>query len=284
MKKGLGKGLAALIENNIDESSNIDSDEFVVKLNIEEVVQNKNQPRKNFDEDKLNELADSIREHGVIQPIIVKKMANNYQIIAGERRFRASKLAGLSEIPAIVKDYNPKEIMEIALIENIQRENLNPIEEAEAYQKLIDALKVTHDELSRKVGKSRTVITNSLRLLKLSDKVKAYVVENKIPGAAARSILSLETPVAQDALADIIIEKGLSVREIEAYVQNRNASTTTKTSKRSKSSNKFKSIEDDLKNSLGTKVIIKQGNKKGKIEIEYYNDDDLERIIGMILK
>ncbi|HBY20594.1 MAG: chromosome partitioning protein ParB [Clostridiales bacterium GWE2_32_10] len=281
MKKGLGKGLAALIENNIDGNSNAEG-EVILNLNIDEIRTNKNQPRKNFDEDKLNELADSIKEHGIIQPIIVKKMVNYYQIVAGERRYRASQIAGLKEIPAIVKDYNPKEMMEIALIENIQRENLNPLEEAEAYQNLLDTLNIKQEELAIKIGKSRSVIANTLRLLKLNDKVKMYLVEKTLSNAHARTIVNIEDHELQEKVADIIIDKNMSVRQTEEYVKTLFEQKPTKISQKPQKSSTYKIVEENLKNSLGTKIVIKPGKNKSKIEIEYYNDDDLERIVGII--
>ncbi|HCC06769.1 MAG TPA: chromosome partitioning protein ParB [Clostridiales bacterium] len=280
MKKGLGKGIAALIENNID----IEAKEAIINIPVDDIKPNKNQPRKSFDEDKLNELADSIKEHGVIQPIIVKKMASHYQIVAGERRYRASQIAGLKEIPSIVKNYNPKETMQIALIENIQRENLNALEEAEAYQKLIETLDITQEEMAIKIGKSRSAVANTLRLLKLSDKVKMYLLEKNISNAHARTIVNIEDHDLQEKVADIIIDKSLSVRQTEEYVKTLFDKNPKNTSNKTKTSSIYNDVEETLKNILGTKISIKKGQTKGKIEIEYYSDDDLQRIVDIISK
>ncbi|HAN09098.1 MAG TPA: chromosome partitioning protein ParB [Clostridiales bacterium] len=280
MKKGLGKGIAALIENNID----VEPKETIINLNIDDIKPNKNQPRKIFDEDKLNELADSIKEHGIIQPIIVKKMSSHYQIVAGERRYKASQIAGLKEIPSIVKNYNPKETMQIALIENIQRENLNALEEAEAYHKLIEALDITQEEMAVKIGKSRSVVANTLRLLKLSDKVKMYLLEKNLSSAHARTIVNIEDHNLQEKVADMIIDKNLSVRQTEEYVKTIFDKNKKKSFVKTNKSSTYNEIEETIKNTLGTKITIIKGKTKGKIEIEYYSDDDLQRIVDIICK
>lgn len=277
MKKGLGKGLGAILdsENILSESSGIS------ELKVNDIEPNREQPRKNFDQEKLQSLAESIAQHGVVQPIIVKKQDKGYSIIAGERRWRAAKLAGLKTIPAIIKDLSPRDVMEVALIENIQREDLNPIEEAEAYQKLMDEHGLTQETLSRLVGKSRAAIANSVRLLTLSDKVKEMLVGEVLTPGHARTLITIEDAEKQANLADAIVQKNLNVRETEKFVNEQLNPKESKAHKRAKDVN-ILDIEERLKSALGTKVDLQHRNNKGKIIIEYYSNDEFERIIDII--
>jgi len=278
MKKGLGKGLGALIDTGnilVDNSG-------IVELKITEIEPNKEQPRKNFNQEKLQALAESIRQHGVVQPIIVKKQENGYTIIAGERRWRAAKMAGLKTIPSIIKDLSSRETMEIALIENLQREDLNPIEEAEAYQKLMDEHGMTQEELSRLVGKSRAAIANSVRLLTLPDRIKDMLVNEQLTSGHARTLITVEDTEKQLELAEIIVEKNLSVRETEKMVNEKKNNRAVRKNV-TKDAN-ILDIEEKLKGILGTKVELKHNKNKGKIIIEYYSDDDFNRIIEFITK
>lgn len=278
MKKGLGKGLGALLdsENVLSESSAIS------ELKINEIEPNKEQPRKQFDQEKLKGLADSIKQHGVVQPIIVKKNENGYSIIAGERRWRAAKIAGLKTIPAIIKDLTTREIIEIALIENIQREDLNPVEEAEAYKKLIDEHGLTQEALSKVVGKSRAAIANSIRLLTLSEAVKEMLVNDLLTPGHARTLITIEDEEKQNRLANTIVEKNLNVRETEKLIKN-----LTAEKKKRKSPDRDANIidiEEKLKSVLGTKVDLQHYSNKGKIVIEYFSNEELDRIIDILTK
>lgn len=278
MKKGLGKGLGALLdsENVLSESSAIS------ELKINEIEPNKEQPRKQFDQEKLKGLADSIKQYGVVQPIIVKKNENGYSIIAGERRWRAAKIAGLKTIPAIIKDLTTREIMEIALIENIQREDLNPVEEAEAYKKLIDEHGLTQEALSKVVGKSRAAIANSIRLLTLTEAVKEMLVNDLLTPGHARTLITIEDEEKQNRLANTIVEKNLNVRETEKLIKN-----LTAEKKKGKSPDRDANIidiEEKLKSVLGTKVDLQHYSNKGKIVIEYFSNEELDRIIDILTK
>ncbi|TCK86775.1 ParB family chromosome partitioning protein [Natranaerovirga hydrolytica] len=281
-KKGLGKGLSALITENINEDSvNVSKDKIIV-LDINRVEPNRDQPRKKFDEDTLNELSESIKQYGIIQPILVQKENDYYSIIAGERRWRASKLAGLKEVPVIIKGYNKQEILEISLIENIQRENLNPIEEAKAYKKLIYDFNLKQDDLADKVSKSRSAISNVLRLLNLDERVQDMIMDDMLSSGHCRTLLSIENKDVQFDIANKIFDEKLSVRETEKLVKE-----LKKPKKEEKNIKKedpvYKEIEEKMKEVLGTKVrIIKKSNKKGKIEIEYYSQEELENIIDII--
>lgn len=293
-KRGLGKGIDVLIPGK--EKSNNDSItkvKEVVKevdtIDINKIEPNGQQPRKNFNEDSLNDLADSIKQHGMIEPLIVKKSENGfYNIIAGERRWRAARIAGLKEVPVIVKDYTSQQIMEVALIENLQREDLNPIEEAEAFQKLIDEYHLKQDEVAEKVSKSRVAITNSLRLLKLDERVRCMVIEEKIKSGHARALLSIEDNDLQYEIAVKVFDEKLSVRETEKLV--RKVSTEGKIKKVEKKEvftpqeeMVYKQYEEKMKVLMGTKVSINYKTRdKGKIEIEYYSQDELERIMEMM--
>ena len=294
-RNGLGKGLDSLIPNKTVKTTEKQanktqkekvkvekSGETIVK--ITQVEPNSEQPRKDFDEDALLELADSIKQFGVLQPLLVQKKNDYYEIIAGERRWRAAKLAGVKEVPVVIKDYSTQEVMEIALIENIQREDLNPIEEARAYQRLIKDYRLKQDEVAEKVSKSRAAITNALRLLKLDERVQDMVIEGKISSGHARTILSIDDNDKQYMIAQKIFDEKLSVREVEKLMK-----SLDKPEKKEKKlpANDFvyRDIEQKLKNILGTQVIIKnKSNNKGKIEIDYYSQAELERIYDMLRK
>lgn len=282
-KGGLGRGVNALF--NEDDERMLTGDksqaDSVVTLKIVDVEPNLNQPRKDFDEEKLDALAQSIKQHGVISPIIVEEYKPGYyQIIAGERRWRASKKAGLKEIPAIIRSYDRQTTMEVALIENIQRENLNPIEEALAFRKLMDEFELTQEAISEKVARSRSAVANALRLLSLPESIKSYLSEGKISAGHARAILSLDNEDLQIQLAELIIKNELSVRRAEQAAKDIAKPKAIKSKIRL--SPEIKSIEKSLQQNLGTKVKISDNGKKGKIEIEYYGDDDLSRILKLI--
>ena len=289
-KKGLGKGLESLISNRLDhevKQSVQKKDEKVSRetfLPISSIEPNRNQPRRNFDEEALKELADSIRVHGVIQPLIVHEKGKFYEIIAGERRWRAARLAGLKEVPVLVKNYEPQELYEIALIENLQRENLNAVEEAVAYQKLIKEYKLTQDMVAKRVGKSRVAVTNSLRLLKLDERVQQMLIDGTIFAGQARALLSIEDGEAQTAAAKKVVADGMSTRETEAYVKKLLTPVTKKPATRNTAEDAaYKHYETALKRCLGTKVSIsRKGKAGGKIEIEYYSVDDFERLMDLL--
>lgn len=301
-RKGLGKGLGALFVENTDAKSEDDFDilaEFneelseddlnkVKMIKIRDIEPNKNQPRKNFDKEKLDLLSNSISQHGIVQPILVKSNINgSYTIIAGERRWRASKIAGLKEIPCIIRDLDESDIMQIALIENLQREDLNPIEEAEGYKRLMKSCNMTQDDVAKKIGKSRSAIANSLRLNNLSDEVKSLVIHGKLSQGHARTLLGLNDPDKQLNLANQIVEKGLNVRQVEDMVNNMNNQKINMNKNKSVSGmmkQYFTDVENTLGSRFGTKVKILDGVKKGKIEIEYYSKDDLERILFELKK
>ncbi len=299
-KRGLGRGLDNLIPTDDGSSSNKASatKTIVTKTEVKEVIKkveqtlninriepNKNQPRKHFDEDALAELADSIKQFGVIEPLVVVKRKGYYELIAGERRWRAARLAGLKEVPVVIKDYNDQEIVEIALIENIQREDLNPIEEAHAYERLIKEFNLKQDEVAERVSKSRTTITNSLRLLKLTEKVQQMLIDDMLSTGHVRALISIENPDLQYNTALHIFDKKLSVRETEAYVKKLLSGKKEIVEEAAVTDYSFlyKEIEERLKDVLGTKAVIKaKGKNKGKIEIEYYSEDDLDRITNML--
>lgn len=291
-KRGLGKGLDSMIPNKLPiagteskektkENKDV-SHETLVK--ISEIQPNREQPRKKFNEDAMHELAESIKQYGVLQPLILQKKGKGYEIIAGERRWRASRLAGLKEVPAIIKEYSSLEVMEIALIENIQREDLNPIEEAQAYQRLITEFKLKQDELAVKVSKSRTAITNSMRLLKLGEKVQEMLIEELITSGHARAILPVEDHEKQLVLAQKILDEKLSVRETESLVRKILNGDSNKVSKKEDNSIFYRDLEEKMKEIIGTKVSIQaKSKKKGKIEIEYYSSEELDRIIELLM-
>ena len=284
IKKGLGKGLDSMIpEKKTKAEIKADADNSLVEVKISEIDPNIGQPRKKFDEDELLELAESIKIHGVIQPIIVTKRGKRYEIIAGERRWRASKLAGITKIPAVIREYTDKEIMEVSLIENIQRQDLNPIEEAVAFKNLIDEYKMKQDDLAERVSKSRSAITNALRLLKLDDKVKAMLAEGLISTGHARALLAVEDKNKQQILATRIFDEKLSVRETEKLVKQILENKESKKEKKSSEKLIYKKLEDSLKSIIGSKVSIKsKDNGKGKIEIDYYSIEELDRITELL--
>ena len=290
-KTGLGKGLDSLIpvHNNTEKEKAV-VEKVVEKktdtvLRITEIEPNKGQPRKNFNEDALEELADSIKQFGLIQPLVVQKRDGYYEIIAGERRWRAAKKAGLKEVPVIIRDYTDEEMMEIALIENLQREDLNPIEEAQAYKKLINDYKLKQDEIAEKVSKSRVAITNSMRLLKLSEKVQDMIVDEMISSGHGRALLALNDKKMQEELANRIFDEKLSVRETEQIVKALNNPKEKKKKEEYSDNFIYEKIENEFKEIIGTNVSIKRKSQdKGKIEIEYYSTEDLERIIDLMKK
>ena len=253
-------------------------------VKISSVEPNMDQPRKQFDEDALMELSESIKQYGVLHPLLVSNKKDYYEIIAGERRWRAAKLAGLTEIPVIVKEFSEQELVEISLIENIQREDLNPVEEAMAYKRLIDEFHLKQDEIAERVGKSRTAVTNAMRLLKLSEKVQQMLIDEMITAGHARAILSIADKEKQESIAMKVFDEKLSVRETEALVKR--MLEPPKTAKKSKFSSAedaiYESLEEKMKSIMGTRVQIhRKKNDKGKIEIEYYSKDELERIIDL---
>ncbi|NLM42593.1 MAG: ParB/RepB/Spo0J family partition protein [Clostridiales bacterium] len=273
-KKALGKGLSALIPEYKEEKQ-----ESVMELKITDIEANDNQPRKQFDEEGLMNLAQSIKEHGIVQPIIVRKDGSIYQIVAGERRWRAARLAGLKTVPVVVKDYTDEQLLEIALIENLQREDLNPIEEANAYKVLIDEYSLSQEEIGKRIGKSRSAITNSIRLLNLPTEIVDYLIAGKITAGHARALLAIEDDKKKIEIADRIIKENLNVRQVEKLTREKKRTRKTKTK-----SAEISDLEERLRNALGTKVTITHGRKKGKIEIEYYGIDDLDKIISIIEK
>lgn len=279
-KVALGKGLGALIPDLAGLDENEKKALGIMEIELDKIIPNEYQPRKRFDEERLNELAQSIKEQGVIQPIIVHRSDSGYELIAGERRWRAAKIAGLKTIPAIVKEASKRELLEMALIENIQREDLNPLEAAEAYKRLQDEFKLTQEDLARRVGKERSTITNFLRLLGLPREVKQELASGALSMGHAKAILSLERARDQIQAASIIVNKGLSVREAEALAARLKSGTKEKKIRRL--SHELKAVEERLKKALGTKVSIASRSKGGKIVIEYYSSDELDRIIDKI--
>lgn len=307
-RNGLGKGLDSLIpdknvkpeaeakvsaeklknknpkDEQADQANIYDNPTGELLLNINEVEPNRSKPRKEFDEDTLLELADSVRQYGILQPLIVQKNKGYYEIIAGERRWRAAKLAGLKEVPVIIKEYTSQQVVEISLIENIQRENLNPIEEAMAFKRLLEEFNLKQDEVAERVSKSRTAVTNSMRLLKLDNKVQQMIIDDMISTGHARALLAIDNKEQQYSIATKIFDEKLSVRETEKLV---------KSLKNPKKKNEKEKIEhvfvyndlvDKMKNIMGTKVNINaKANGKGKIEIEYYSEEELERIYDLIM-
>ena len=302
-RNGLGKGLDSLIPNKSDkltkpETKKNNSEVKVspakkvkedpkaseILLKINQVEPNRDQPRKEFDEDALLELADSIKQFGVLQPLLVQKKKDYYEIIAGERRWRAAKLAGLKEVPVLIKSYTDQEIVEISLIENIQRENLNPIEEAMAFKRLLEEFHLKQDEVAERVSKSRTAVTNSMRLLKLSDKVKQMIIDDMISTGHARALLAIEDEEQQYLLATKIFDEKLSVRETEKLVKS--LKNPKKEVKKTTPEHQFiyNDIAERMKSIMGTKVNINaKANGKGKIEIEYYSEEELERIYDLMM-
>ena len=295
LKRGLGKGLDSLIPTNVMMESEVkhatvstassaeEGKDGTLMVKLSKVEPNREQPRKNFDEDSLQELAESLKQFGMLQPILVQNRGDYYEIIAGERRWRAAKIAGLKEVPVIVRELTDQEIVEISLIENIQREDLNPIEEAQAYKRLLTVFHLKQDEVAERVSKSRTAVTNSMRLLKLCDEVQKMVVDDMISTGHARALISIEDPEEQYLIAQKIFDEKLSVREVEKLVKDLH-----KPPKPPKEENKtlqaiYQEISERLKQSLSTKVSVSaKQNGAGKIEIEFYNHEDLERLLERI--
>ena len=290
LKKGLGKGLGALISSEIVESTTEVDRSKIMEIDINKIEPNKDQPRKYFEESALNDLAESIKQYGILQPLIVKQEAENYySIIAGERRWRAARMAKLTNVPVIVKDYTAAEILQIALIENIQRKDLNPIEEAVCYRRLIDEFFFTQEDIGEKVGRSRSSIANALRLLTLDSRVQRFLMENKLSEGQARALLTINDGDLQFEIAEKIIDEQLSVRETAAYIKlileecEKQKEEVKEETEKNSDTVTYKAIESDLKSILGTKVNIREKNDKGKIEIEYYSHDELDRLL-MIFK
>lgn len=297
---GLGKGLDSLIPANksvttIEKKTTekkVSAEPKVVEkivqadqmMKLSKIEPNREQPRKHFEEDALLELADSIKKFGIIQPLVVQKKDDYYEIIAGERRWRAAKLAGLKEVPVIIKEFTKQEAVEISLIENIQRENLNPIEEAYAYERLLTEFNLTQDEVAERVSKSRTAVTNSMRLIKLSQKVKQMVIDEMISAGHARALLAIEDPEQQHMLAMRIFDEKLSVREVEKIIRLIKENKPVKEKKVVENDFIYRDLEEKIKSVMGTKVSISQKAKgKGKIEIEYYSSKELERIFDLLM-
>ena len=292
--RGLGKGLDSLIPNAVGEAKVKKSTQEVEKeekggqetiVKITMVEPNRKQPRTNFDEDALQELSDSIKQFGLIQPILVQDRKDHYEIIAGERRWRAAKMAGLKEVPVIIRNYTEREIMEISLIENIQREDLNPIEEAQAYKRLLEEFHLKQDEVAERVSKSRAAVTNSMRLLKLTDEVQQMLIDDMISTGHARALLAIENPEEQYTVAQKIFDEKLSVRDVEKLVKNLHK--PVKSSKKSTDDKTMEAIyldiEEKLKQRLSTKVTVTStGEGAGKIEIEFYNHEDLDRLMDLM--
>lgn len=289
-KRGLGKGLDVMIptktiskeKNDYTGNKNV-SRETLIKIN--DIEPNINQPRKRFDEDSLHELAESIKQFGVLQPLLLQKKDKYYEIIAGERRWRAARLAGLKEVPAIVKEYSSQEVVEIALIENIQREDLNPIEEAYAYQRLIKEFELKQDELADRVSKSRTAITNSMRLLNLGEGVQKMLIDDLISSGHARALLPIKDKEEQLVIANRVMDENLSVRETEKLVKKILENKPNKKAEKNVINELiYKDLEEKIKSAVGTKVSIKIGtNNRGKIELEYFSSEELERLVDMFL-
>lgn len=274
-KKGLGRGLGALIPEL--ESSEKERQQ-IAELEIKLIDRNPQQPRREFDADKLSELADSIREHGVVQPIVVKPVGERYQIVAGERRWRAAQLAGLIKVPAVVRSFTEQEQMEIALIENLQREDLNPLEEAEAFRVLLDQFGLTQEELSRRLGKSRPQISNTLRLLQLSDAVREHVRAGRLSMGHAKVLLGVENAELQWELAEMVVLRGLSVRELEAMIT-RSTEEAPPKRERKPLSVEMRAVEGRLREYFGTPVKLQFAGDKGKLEITFFGEEGLQRIM-----
>ncbi|ANX14364.1 chromosome partitioning protein ParB [Fictibacillus arsenicus] len=276
MAKGLGKGLGALIQNE---------EEQVQEVSVKELRPNPYQPRKVFDQKAIDELKESIQEHGILQPILARKSIKGYEIILGERRFRAASEAGLKNIPVIIKDYSEEKMMEVALIENLQREDLNPVEEAQAYQKLIDHLKLTQEELASRVGKSRPHIANHIRLLQLPKPVLELLSNGMITMGHGRALLGLKKKSKMQQVVQRITDDGLNVRQLEKLIQDINMNVSRGTKKKTAQTDVFfKEKESSLRDRFGTSVSIKKSKRKGKIEIEFFSQDDLERILDLLEK
>jgi ParB family transcriptional regulator, chromosome partitioning protein len=280
-RMALGKGLGALIpELGREEAKGF------LYCGIEEIIPNRSQPRKYFDETRLQELAASIKEKGILEPLIVRKVEQGYEIVVGERRWRAAQRAGLKEVPVLVKEMEGREVLELSLIENLQREDLNPVEEAEAYRRLIEEFGLSQEELGTRLGKERSTVTNILRLLKLPPEVREQLVKNRISSGHARAILSIENKERQTKLCALIVQRGLSVREAESLAKRWSEKPGKKAAPAKEDGDlqsQLNSLQDSLRRRLGTKVRIAQKGKRGRIEIEYYSYEDLERVVEAII-
>lgn len=278
MARGLGKGLEALIR---PETSQNDA-ESVQKIPLQKLVMNPFQPRKVFDDEAIQELAQSIREHGIIQPIVVRKKGSKFELVVGERRFRAAKLAGLGEIPAIVKEMSEEQMMEVAILENLQREDLTPIEEAEAYHSLIEKLNFTQEDLAKRLGKSRPHIANHIRLLQLPDEVRDLVNQGALSMGHGRTLLGLKNKRRIPEVANKVINNSLNVRQLEELIKQLNSEVSRETPKKENKDIFVQAKESQLREYFGTNVQIRKSKSKGKIEIEFYSEDDLERILEIL--
>ena len=279
IKRGLGKGLEALIPKAEHKEKG-----FVIEMDIESLIPNLFQPRKDFNKEKMEELKGSIKKHGIIQPIVVRKMANGYEIVAGERRLKAAKEIGLKNIPAIIKSFNNEKSLEIALVENIQREDLNPVEQANAFKRLIDEFNLTQQELAEVTGKSRALVTNTIRLLKLNPEIQKNISEGKISFGHAKLLLSIEDEEVQKAVCDRIMANDLSVRDTERLIKNIGKVQKRKFEVKNITIERFPEVEGKLRDVLGTKISILYDGKKGKIDIEFYSKEDLRRIVDLLIK
>lgn len=279
MAKGLGKGLNALF--NTDE---VVAGEKVEKIPVRDIKPNPYQPRKEFKKEALEELAESIKEHGVLQPVVVRKQGKGYELVVGERRFRAAKMALQKEIPAIIREFDQQQMMELAILENLQREDLTVLEEAEAYQNLMENLNFTQEQLAQRLGKSRPYIANQVRLLSLPKDVQQLIAEQIITPGHGRTLLSLKRNKLISQVAAKVVQQGLNVRQLEALVQQYNEDVSRETKEKPKKDLFLQEREDQLRDVFGTSVVITKGKKKGKIEIEFFSEDDLERILEILEK
>ncbi|AMX00623.1 ParB/RepB/Spo0J family partition protein [Rummeliibacillus stabekisii] len=277
MAKGLGKGLGALFQEQ-----DLSERDQVTQISIKDIRANPFQPRKIFDQSALEELAQSIKEHGILQPIIVRKKRVKYEIVVGERRFRAAQLAGLVEVPAVIRELDDAQMMELAILENLQREDLSPIEEAEAYQSLLEALKLTQDQLSQRLGKSRPHIANHIRLLTLSSDIQHYINDGVLTMGHGRTLLGLKNKKQIPLVAEKVIKQHLNVRQLEELVQSLNEDVSRETKNKGKKDIFLEEKESQLRDYFGTNVLIKKTKNKGKIEIEFFSEDDLERILELL--
>lgn len=275
-KRGLGKGLGALIPTEEKSGKNVQ------EIDVKNIKANEKQPRKTFCQESIEELAQSMKEHGVLQPLILRKIRDGYEIVAGERRWKAAVKAGINKIPAVIKNLTDAQAMEIALIENLQREDLNPLEEAFAYKKLLDEFKMTQEELSSRVGKSRSQIANTVRLLNLDEAILKMILENKLTAGHGRALLSVEDKKDRIQIANKIIENDLSVRQVEKLTKNKKVEQQN-TKKTREINPVFVEVTDQLQKALGTKVRLKGSEKRGKIELEYYSTDELERLLEILI-
>ncbi len=280
MARGLGKGIGALFPTETLE--NLHTEDTIEKIDLQKLVVNPFQPRKTFDDETIEELAQSIVEHGIIQPIVVRKKGKKYEIVVGERRYRAAKLANLLEIPAIVREMTEEQMMEVAILENLQREDLTPIEEAEAYQSLIEKLNFTQEELAKRLGKSRPHITNHMRLLQLPEDVRNMVNDGTLSMGHGRTLLGLKNKRRISEVAQKVIKLSLNVRQLEALIKQYNEEVSRETEKPVKKDVFVQATETQLREYFGTNVQIKKSKNKGKIEIEFYSEDDLERILEIL--